>query len=671
MVMDEDGTSGADAEPEAEAGPEAEAEARAGGRRGAGRRGWAAALLNASGLGAGFLYLGAWWLAAVNVVGTAGLLVGASLTEASDRPRLWLGVYAGWLALVAAAGWLRARPRRPRATAAAPAVAAVTATGSTTAAEEPAAADEEPPRADSPTVTLAAPAPDGGPPPPAVGPDLDSPTMTLAAPPAAPPRATWRPFAVGVLLVALVATGVTMLRAIPQSEFDKGQEDHASGNCVSAVDHYSRVEADWTQFTLPSEPADARRERDNCVLLQRAQDAEAARAFSAAIDDYESYLDRYRRDGGPVWTGAEDHLAGLRLEYADVLAETALAETDPHDPNRYVDAVEAYAAVRQHHPDTPEEAEVDGRLDDLYANGTPALSEERYCDAVAELTPFAELSAVSPVDDAATLAERAASDVPRAHLGCGDTRYAAGDFCEAMGSFDEAAGDPNAPADVRASADSSLNQARYECGAAHLADDRPCQALEPLDAVDAVDAVNGGGVADRTRTALRGALYDCGLVRFRDRDHGGARELFQRVVDEYEGSDQARAARDMLIAVDVNEAGDRDPEQVMPGGSWTDSGGGSVSMEIYNASGEAIELLYAGPEYGRVTVEAGPDAGEGRCENPEGLPSTTITLPVGDYQTLARSTQDESVTAYDGVWRLDAGFVYQDCYYITEDGIVY
>jgi hypothetical protein len=81
---------------------------------GARRRPLAAAVLNASGTGAGYLFLGSRVLAAASLAGTLLLLILANVANASDRPGVWAFVYLLWLAVSAAGAWWRALPRRPR-----------------------------------------------------------------------------------------------------------------------------------------------------------------------------------------------------------------------------------------------------------------------------------------------------------------------------------------------------------------------------------------------------------------------------------------------------------------------------------------------------------------------------------------------------------------------------
>lgn len=78
-------------------------------RPGAPRSPIAAALLNLTGLGLGYSYLGRWWRQALHLVVTAGLVVIAFVTGAAALPWLWVAVTIGWLGWMAVDGFRQAR----------------------------------------------------------------------------------------------------------------------------------------------------------------------------------------------------------------------------------------------------------------------------------------------------------------------------------------------------------------------------------------------------------------------------------------------------------------------------------------------------------------------------------------------------------------------------------
>lgn len=89
-------------------------------RPGAPRSPLAAGLLNLSGLGLGYAYLGRLWRQSLHLVITAGLVVIAFATGAAALPWVWVAVAAGWLGWMAVDAWSLARDlhARPAGTAA-------------------------------------------------------------------------------------------------------------------------------------------------------------------------------------------------------------------------------------------------------------------------------------------------------------------------------------------------------------------------------------------------------------------------------------------------------------------------------------------------------------------------------------------------------------------------
>ena len=79
----------------------------------------AAALLNLTGLGLGYLYLRRWIRWGIHLVVTLGLIVAAYLSGAASLPWLWLPIWGIWLAWMVVDGWLQAArlqrvaPKRP------------------------------------------------------------------------------------------------------------------------------------------------------------------------------------------------------------------------------------------------------------------------------------------------------------------------------------------------------------------------------------------------------------------------------------------------------------------------------------------------------------------------------------------------------------------------------
>ncbi|MDT0347222.1 tetratricopeptide repeat protein [Streptomyces litchfieldiae] len=523
------------------------------------RRGRVAALLNASGLGAGYLYLRQWSRAVASWLVTLLIVVLANALNASDTWPFWLGLYALWLVAMTVDGYRRAR---------------------------------------------------------------------LAALPdaAAPPLRPWLPLAVGAVVIALVATGLAFYRAVPAGELDRAERAHAAGDCATAVEHYDRAAAGRYEFTLSGALADARAGRAACDVVLTAEAAAEAGDFPAAISGYGGYLDRYA--GTPPWDGAGPRLAELRLAHADALAGTARETGGEELSAAYRTAFEAYLAVREEHPASPQAAQVPGRFEDLYANGTAGLAD-RPCETVGDLLALESLSSVG-APEAADLSGRATRALPGARFACGEERVEAGEFCAATDEFEAVLGLSAASGEQRHDAENSAGHALYECGLAH---------------------------------------YEGG-------DLGPARDAFQRLVDGYPDDARAGGAGELLIAVEIDEINAGDTGELPPPTATGGAPGGTVTVEIVNDSPEELEILFAGAGTGTASVDAcgdctphggGPlgDQPGGTCGTDLDRPRVTLTLAPGDYRMVVRATTDSTVAPHSGDWYLTSGTAYSGCYHIS------
>ncbi|MFI7277953.1 hypothetical protein [Streptomyces sp. NPDC049879] len=529
----------------------------------------AAALMNAAGFGAGYLWAGLGAFAFLSWCVTVPLVLVANAVNASDTPAFWVPVYALWLGLMARGGWKWTRDRR-----------------------------------------------------------VPKPARVAA------PRRPWVPVAAGAALLAVVATGLVLFRAAPGSAFAEGQEAHAAGDCEAALPHYDRATRVRYEFTLAGAIGDARAERAHCEALLTAAEREATDGATEAIDAYQAYLDGY--PGSPTWRDAPAHVAGLRLAHADALAADA----------RHLQAVEAYGALTAHQPDTDEAALVPGRLDRLFAEGTPALAAGDLCAAVDELAPFAALGEDSQLPEAAYLADRAGEELPSARYGCGERQRDDGDHCAAMDTFAGIGG---------TRAEEAANRARFDCAAARADDGEHCAALDTYADV-------AGELADRAASRARDARYDCAEEAYGAEDLDRAEELARQVADD-DGA-QAEDAADLLIAIEISRiARDGATGELPPPSASGGAPGGTSEVTIWNASGEDLSILWTGPETGSIDLPAGSDD-TSACYS-DALPSTTLSLPPGDYTVVARTPSDPSINPFAGDWPMTSGTGYQNCFYIS------
>lgn len=500
------------------------------------RRGLAAALLNLSGLGLGYLYLRLWVRAVWYWIFTALLVVLANALNAADSPGAWLIVYGLWLVLAAYRGWLHGSHGE---------------------------------------------------------------TATIRASALAP--------LAGLLAIALTATGLVLYRSLPQAELDEAEEVHAAGRCEEAIEHYERAADTRYEFTLSPALAEARSGQEACQLLLNAEDSAGGGDFTSAVDHYQEYLRRY--DGHPPFAGAEQRLIDLRLDEADALAAQA-AETGAWEgAGGYLEAFAAYFSLREDYPESEEAGEVAERVEGMYAAETAALTDGAYCRATDSLRRFAELADhFGEEPEARDIADRAARVVPEASFGCGEI---------------------------------------------HTGQERYCQAVPEYQAVmDAPSATDQ--LAARAEESLRAALFGCGERSYEDEAYERARDVLQRLVDDYPRDERADDAGDLLIAIEIAEIAEGGEAGELPDPSEAGTASAGVAtVEIENGSSETLELLYTGPETGSTTIDVCTGCAE------------TLTLAPGSYEVVARATSDASVVPFYGTWELDSGYAYSNYFYIT------
>ncbi|MGP4112914.1 tetratricopeptide repeat protein [Streptomyces sp. 4N509B] len=544
------------------------------------RRAVAAALLNATGLGLGFVYLRLWGRALRYWVVAALLVIVANALNAADAPAVWLVAYALWLLLAVFQGWRHGRAGE---------------------------------------------------------------TATIRAP-------RWAPL-VGVLVLALAATAVVLARAVPQAELDRAETAHREGECSEAMRHYERAADTRYEFLLSPALGQARQGLAACELLLAAEDSAGSGDFTSAVVHYEDYLAGY--DGAPPFAGAEARLTGLRLQEADALALQAEDSGAWEGAGGYLEAFEAYFALRADHPDSAEAGEVPGRVEGIYAARTADFDAGRFCQAVEGLRPFTEFAESFDEPEAADLDERASRALPEAVHGCGSLRYDDGRYCQAATHFNEAARMPEATDDLADQARNLALRSRFECGAGHSDDGRPCEAVPEFEAV-AGSAAATRELSENAGSSLRDALFACGQTRYQDGDYGGARDTLRRLIDDYPDDGRVADAEDLLIAIDIAEISEGGEAGELPDPTEAGSGAAGVAtVEIENGSSETLEILYTGPETGTTTIDA--------CSGC----AATLTLAPGAYEVVARASSDSTVIPFYGTWELDGGYAYANYFYIT------
>ncbi|MEO3756585.1 hypothetical protein [Streptomyces sp. B6B3] len=411
---------------------------------------------------------------------------------------------------------------------------------------------------------------------------------------------------VGAVVLALVAAGLVFYRATPAGELDTADAAHADGDCAEASDHYERASASQYEFLLTPVLAEARDGLAACELLLVSERAAERGDYAAALGGYEEYLAGY--DGAPPFADAATRVPGLRLESADAVAERAAEADSWEGDDGYLTAIEAYFQLRADYPDSPEAGHVEERVRGIYDARTAPLADQRYCQVTDALEQFAGLADQFDEPEARDLGEQANGALPEAH---------------------------------------------YGCASAHQDNDEPCQAAPEFEAAATAPAASER-MADRAGSALRETLFDCGEARYQAGSYPEARDVLQRLLDDYPDDAHAGEAEDMLISIDIAEISEDSSTGELPDPDQSGSGAAGVAtVEIENGSSETLEILYTGPETGRTTIDA--------CSGC----TATLSLSPGDYEVVARASSDASVTPFYGTWELNSGYEYSNYFYIT------
>lgn len=192
----------------------------------------------------------------------------------------------------------------------------------------------------------------------------------------------------------------------------------------------------------------------------------------------------------------------------------------------------------------------------------------------------------------------------------------------------------------------------------------------------------GSPEADGAPAAVR-AMYDGAIARAAETSACDQVELLYHFVDEFPGDDglsdgfvtdaQARlpgaeeACELQRITDEIADLRDRAGE-LPPPTPVGSAAPGTVTVEVVNGSSEPLEVLYEGPQTGRVTVDPCPDCGGGSffeldCGTANS-PRQTFTLAPGAYEVVVKAIGDQSVSPFYGAWNLPDGTAYSACFYI-------
>ncbi|GAA2125708.1 hypothetical protein [Glycomyces algeriensis] len=423
---------------------------------------------------------------------------------------------------------------------------------------------------------------------------------------AAPARPSWTMTAVGAVLLAALVVGVLALRGAANDEFEAALAAHETGDCVAAEGHYDRIDLRY-QLSFSGVLPLAAQDREQCAVLVEARQTASEGEYRATVEAYQAYLAFADAPGEDI---AREELAEVHRAEAAALTEDPLTAAAD-----YTAAIGIHALLADEFGDTDAGLAAPEAVQAMYDDAVASATAVGKCEQITVLHYFQRVGWSLELGDDATVAaltaaavEDAAARLPGILLDCGDDAYARGDRTATKVLLGQLVttvpDDPNTPAAQAILDDIAAQEAR------EAEEERQRQEEE---------------AAEREREAEEAA------------EQARIDEIREEIADASSGGDNLA-----------------DPD---PAGST----GGSMELAIGNSSGYTLEILYDGPETGSFTI-GGCDDCAGQCTDGWAV-WETVSLPAGEYEMVVKAT-DEYVTPYYGVWDLDSGTAYEECYYI-------
>ncbi|WP_150238246.1 phage holin family protein [Nocardiopsis quinghaiensis] len=287
-----------------------------------------AALLNASGTGAGYVYLRQWPFFAGALIITVGLLVTAAIMGAADNVLLWAAVFAAWFVVAAVLGLFAGRSRDER----------VLNRG------------EQPSKGATPLLVAA-----------------------------------------GLVVVLLVSlTGVWQAGEWRLRVADAAHARGECGGS-EAVAAYGSVENLFQLSFSPSLMQRARAGAEACALLERAQVEVSAEEYEQALNSYGSYFahpaSRWEDTDGEV---ADIHLS-YAANLVSVAEEGFNGEVTEDYRESMRRAHEVYSVIPVDYEGTEAAGNVPTALSELYETGTSQYAAENWCAGFDQVEMFSDL----------------------------------------------------------------------------------------------------------------------------------------------------------------------------------------------------------------------------------------------------------------------------------------
>lgn len=426
----------------------------------------------------------------------------------------------------------------------------------------------------------------------------------------------WRPVVVGVVLLAVLSTGLGAYTVAARSEYAEGVAAQVRGDCAAAGARFDTV-AGLFALALSGDVRAAETGRVECAAYVAARAAQQRAAQQRAA--YPEAVARLRdiRRIHPDTALAPVVQRDLLRAYTDWAGSLRNAGEHPA-------AIEVY---REQLVEFPVGSVAEQAREDLAATHVELAAAARQA-----LSPDRDrLSQVRPAVDALLTVAREFADTASAAT-------------VARGIVDVVtAADATVPADA------------------------PCAALPVL---DHAAALTGAGTGDAVAVAAAARVprrLDCGIVRFRAGEYPAAAGEFERLLADHPDSPQAAQARSALIASRIGE--EHVAPVALPGPDVGDETGDNV-VTVYNDSPTEVLVRLSGPTAHEFTLPPCPECPAtyadpaDACPTFDGRPSYTLRLAPGSYAELISSPADTSIEPMSSTSVVDQGYDYTECLHV-------
>ena len=325
----------------------------------------------------------------------------------------------------------------------------------------------------------------------------------------------------------------------------------------------------------------------------------------------------------------ELHLAS-DLDQAEASLESTGTAFGPFTET-YDTAYTAYVRTAADHPRTRAAERVPGLIDDLY---TRAKGDEE-CNALTAVRHFAEAATPGPLRDVAD------DELPAALHDCGMRSVEDGELSSARRTLETLLADH--PASQPAAA-LPKGLATWRDGLLKkLAGKRGCTDMNPArgsaDFLAGFDSGEISALADKARTQVPAGLLKCAVRQFQDKQYFAAQSNLDGLLDAYPRAKGADYAKRLQIAAGIANV-DPNAGVQLPSRDEPEE---TVSLTVFNYSPSRFEMVYTGPATGVVSIDPCDDCtyyavgDQPKCLGYSlTVPSTTVTIPAGDYLTATR-----------------------------------